>query len=136
MEANDIHWPEGVKKTRMRQLVLSVLMRAEKPLGAMEVSSILEQTGESAWLSTVYRTLEFFAQKGMLVKTSVADSDVALYEMNRDEHHHYAVCLTCRRILPLTECPLEHISLTVNEPGFRVTGHHLEVSGYCKECSK
>ena len=118
-------WPDGIKKTRARLSVLSVLDRADKPLSTVEILQLIEQSGETAWLSTIYRTLVFFEQKGVLIKTFVAGSDLALYEINRHDHRHYAVCVKCRKILPLGDCPLTSSEPVVDEPGFIVTGHHL-----------
>ncbi len=132
MSACNHPWPEGVKRTRQREGVLEVLSHAEKPLSAMEICGRIE--GGSAWLSTVYRILELFEAKGIVNKISVLGSDMAAYELAGSTHKHYAVCLGCRKIVSMGECPVDHLSPNIGEPGFHVTGHNLEVYGYCKNC--
>lgn len=136
MEEHQGNWPQGLKKTRQRQCVLSVLEGAKAPLSAMEICKQSENEDCSLWLSTVYRILELFEREHVVVKTVIGDSDKALYEFNRHEHKHYAVCLNCHKIVEVDCCPLEDEELAPHlaENDFRVLGHRLEMYGYCKDC--
>jgi len=127
-------WPAGIKKTRQRESVLAVLEQAEKPLSAMDICSQIEKNGESAWLSTVYRILELFVKKGVVVRISVLNSEMAVYELNRFQHKHYAVCLSCRRIITMDNCPMEKFIPKIRDSDFHVLGHNLEIYGYCGNC--
>lgn len=127
-------WPAGLKRTRQREGVLAVLEQANKPLSAAEICSKLEENGETAWLSTVYRILELFVEKEMAVKTSVMNSDVAVYELNRYKHKHYAVCIGCHKMIGMHNCPMDEFIPELDEQNFRVLGHNLEVFGFCKDC--
>ncbi|HWR23714.1 MAG TPA: transcriptional repressor, partial [Feifaniaceae bacterium] len=91
-------WPKDVKRTKPRALVMQALEAAQQPLGAMDIFSEIEKTGETVWLSTVYRVLELLVEKGVADKIAVANSDTAVYALNRNPHRHYAVCMGCRRI--------------------------------------
>ena len=132
---NKNDWPSGLKKTKPRENVLFVLKTAEKPLSAMEICSKIEENGGSAWLSTVYRILELFVKNGIAVKIAVMNSGVALYELNRFEHKHYAVCIGCHKIISIANCPLERFIPKIDED-FRVVGHNLEIYGYCRDCER
>ncbi len=134
MKKADNGWPSGLKRTKPRESVLSVLEKAEKPLSAMEICSRIEKNGESAWLSTVYRILELFVQKGMAVKVTLMNNEIALYELNRFQHKHYAVCLGCHKIIPMDNCPMEKFIPKIKDNDFHVLGHNLEIYGYCKNC--
>lgn len=128
-------WPAGLKRTQSRECVLAVLERAQKPLSAMEICAEIEKgCGKSAWLSTVYRTLELFEKKGLVVKLALLGGETALYELNRFEHKHYAVCLACHKIIAMDNCPMECFLPDIQDAGFRVLGHNLEIYGYCNEC--
>lgn len=129
------NWPSGLKRTKPRERVLSVLEQAQKPLSAMEICSGIEKGGESAWLSTVYRILELFVKKGMVVKVAIMNNEMALYELNRFQHKHYAVCMGCQKIISMDNCPMEKFVPKIQDKDFRVIGHNLEVYGYCKNCS-
>ncbi|MDR1650507.1 MAG: transcriptional repressor [Synergistaceae bacterium] len=127
-------WPEGIKRTKQRRSVLDILERSENPLGAADICSMIERGGGTAWLSTVYRILELFVKKGVAVKTSVMNSEMALYELNRFKHKHYAVCMSCRRIIPMDNCPMESFIPVLEDANFRMLGHNLEIFGYCGDC--
>ena len=130
-----IEWPAGMKKTRQRQSVLSVLDDSQNPLSAADICSRIKKEGEAVWLSTVYRVLELFVKRGIVTKVSVLNNDFALYEMNRFEHKHYAVCVSCRKVIQMENCPMERFIPRLEDGDFHVTGHKVEIQGYCKDCA-
>jgi Fur family ferric uptake transcriptional regulator len=129
------NWPSGLKKTRQRERVMEALRAADNPLSALEIALVIERAGETAWLSTVYRALESFVSHGVAVRIAVTGSDVSLYELRHPHHRHYAVCVDCRRIIAMSQCPVEDAMPAPPEEGFTIIGHNLEVLGRCKDCS-
>lgn len=127
-------WPAGVKRTRQREGVLAVLEQGMRPMSAAEICTRMEENGEKAWLSTVYRILELFVEKNIAVKTTVMNSDTAYYELNRHKHKHYAVCIGCHKMIGMHNCPMIEFIPELDEQGFRILGHNLEVFGFCEEC--
>ncbi len=128
-------WPIGIKKTRQRESVLSILQRSEKPLSASDICSKIEKSGETAWLSTVYRVLDIFIKKGVVIKTNAMNNEMAVYELNRHKDKHYAVCINCRKMIAIYNCPMEKFVPKLEEDGFHMIGHNLEVYGFCKDCN-
>lgn len=128
-------FPEGIKRTKPREAVFAVLRGAERPLGAQEIYSLLGESGE-IWLSTVYRVLEHFVEKDVAIKSSPLSDQPAVYELNRYGHRHYAVCVSCRRFIPMENCPLAAFRPMLSDNKFRVIGHNLELFGFCAECQK
>ncbi|OQB14519.1 MAG: Zinc-specific metallo-regulatory protein [Firmicutes bacterium ADurb.Bin193] len=124
-------WQNGFKKTKQREAVFAVLSNADKPLTAMEICTGAEMCGKGLWLSTVYRVLDLFVQKGIAQRNVLAGGDVATYEINKNEHRHYVVCTACRKVFALEKCPLPK---TVHLENFCITGHRLEIYGYCEGC--
>ncbi|MFT3983091.1 MAG: transcriptional repressor [Lachnospiraceae bacterium] len=127
-------WPAGIKKTRQRESVLSVLENSDKPLSAVNICSQIEKSGGAAWMSTVYRVLELFVEKGIAIKINVMNSEMAMYELNRFKHKHYAVCVNCRKIIAMDNCPMEKFIPKLEDENFQVLGHNLEIFGLCKDC--
>ncbi len=135
-------WPEGIKWTKQRKDIFEVLKGAKKPLSAHDIyQEILKDVTVDAStfaISTVYRSLAIFEEKGLIEKSMLMGSDTAVYELVDGHHKHYAVCLSCHKLVPLKHCPFEHVehSHMESEDGeFVVTGHKLELYGYCKECT-
>lgn len=127
-------WPAGIKRTRQRESVLSVLEDSEKPLSAADICSRIEKDGDGAWMSTVYRILGLFEKKGIVIKTTMMNNEMAVYELNRFQHKHYAVCTSCHKIITMENCPMEEFIPKFVGEDFYVTGHNLEVFGLCKDC--
>ncbi|MPW26729.1 transcriptional repressor [Alkalibaculum sp. M08DMB] len=129
-------WSAGIKRTRQRESVLSVLENTDKPLSAADICSRMEKSGDTAWMSTVYRILEIFVKKGIIIKTNVINNEMAVYERNRSKHKHYAVCINCRKIIPMDNCPMEKFIPKIEDKDFHIMGHNLEVFGFCKDCDR
>jgi Fur family ferric uptake transcriptional regulator len=127
-------WPDGMKKTKQREAVLAVLERAEKPLCAADIRARTETDGSLVRLSTVYRILEILIKKGVAVKLSILGGETTVYELNRFRHRHYAVCVSCRKIVSMDNCPMERFVPKLEDGDFRVMGHNLEIYGSCKDC--
>ena len=128
--------PSGIKKTRQRKCVLSVLQRSSSPLSAMEICKQTENEDCPVWLSSVYRILELFVKENVVVKTMISDSEMALYELNKNQHKHYAICLNCHKVIEMDNCPLEEFVPELADSDFHVLGHRLEMYGYCKDCDQ
>lgn len=131
-------YPQGIKWTRQRKNVYAVLQEATEPLTAVQIyhlSEKLAEGGEYA-LSTIYRILAAFEEKGLVSKTAWMGDGTVVYELDRGEHTHYAVCLECHKRIALQSCPFAHIHLDRETDGFTVTGHKLELYGYCRDCRK
>jgi Fur family ferric uptake transcriptional regulator len=129
------NWPAGIKKTRQRESVLSVLEHSEKPLSATDIYSKMKKGGDAVWLSTVYRVLELFVKKGVVIKTNVMNNEMAVYELNRFKHKHYAVCMNCHKMITMDNCPMEKFIPKLEDDDFHVLGHNLEVFGFCRDCN-
>ncbi|MDR3271064.1 MAG: transcriptional repressor [Peptococcaceae bacterium] len=135
MENSQNLWPQGVKKTKQRASVLAILENAEKPLTALDICARREKDGDTAvWPSTVYRVLELFIHKGLVLKTNVRNNDMAVYELNRLQHKHYAVCMNCHKLIALENCPMDTFIPQLPDGEFQVQGHYLEIFGICQDC--
>ena len=133
----ELQYPKGIKWTKQRKAVYEVLWQAKEPLSAVQIYHGIDKAEQSAYaVSTVYRILATFEEKGMVNKTTWMGDGTVVYELNRGEHTHYAVCLECHKRIALHACPFAHVHLEQETEDFTVTGHKLELYGYCKECKK
>lgn len=126
LEINKILSDIGLKCTKQRIRVMEILSEAKSPL---TVEDIYEKTGEMS-LSTVYRTLEKLCEKGVIKKNTIQDSDKFYYALTSGKHRHYAICLGCKTMKYIDICPVH----TTKIDDFTVTGHKLEIYGYCDKC--
>lgn len=125
---------KGMKVTRPRLAVLSVLNKASFPLTA---DAIYEKLGdEKINLSTVYRTLNMFAEAG-LVKKEVNDEKENVFSLESDEDSHVLVCVKCHKKEKLEGCPYHEANEQIEEQtGFSIIDHSTEIYGICPECRK
>ena len=135
----DIAWPDGVKKTKQRVNIYKILSESKTPLSAAEIYNRLNQncSKECFAFSTVYRSLLAFEKVGVVTKSILVSEETAVYELNSGKDRHYAVCLKCHKKIPMKSCPLSNIRpflSTENLDGFEVTGHQIEIYGYCSTC--
>lgn len=126
MKINEILSNAGLKCTRQRISVMKILSSSAAPLTA---ENIFERV-EGISLSTVYRIVERLCEKGIVSKKTIQDSDRFYYEIIGGHHRHYAICLDCGEMKYVNICPMHTPSID----GFTVTGHKLEIYGYCDEC--
>lgn len=132
---NELLAKEGVKRTKHRKAILEILEGSETPLTADEIFLTLKEKHTSIWLSTVYRTLEILTEKDVVLKSTSMGEDKARYELKHDEHRHRFVCVGCHKMIPLLDCPLEDFEKKLKDKmDFDVTGHNLEIYGYCHDC--
>lgn len=130
-----INFPSDMKKTRQREEIFRILAEATEPISAVDIYNSLLKTmeGTNFAISTVYRALTAFEEKGYVTKSTLLGEDMSYYEWNQGQHKHYAVCLKCHKLIPLKSCPFEHAKIDPQEE-FTITGHKLELYGYCKGC--
>ena len=130
------YWPKRMKKTPDRLRVARLLEDSEIPLCAAEIAERLNQQETPVNRSTVYRILDVFAANGLAEKTRISADGPAYYAALAGRHRHYAVCLRCGQMLPLSHCPFDCRSLNLTDSGFQMTGHRLEIYGYCRACAR
>ena len=131
-----IEYPQGLKWTKQRKSVYKVLLEASEPLNAIQIYNLAARDtgGEECAVSTIYRILAAFEEKGFVEKSVWMGDSTVVYTLNHGVHTHYAVCLECHKRIPLQNCPFAHMHLNPAAEDFTITGHKLELYGYCREC--
>jgi len=131
----DILSENKIKSTKQRRVILSVISELKYPDTAEHIYLLAKKEDDSISLSTVYRALEIFTEKGIVNKNEFSLSDKKMYEINTKVHKHYLTCNSCKKILTVEGCPLEEYEKKLSlQTGFEITEHHLNLSGYCPKC--
>jgi len=134
-----------IRYTKKRALIYDLLSQSERPLDARTLLVMMEarfgadgsrSEGARVWLSTVYRTLDLFTEKGLTEKLILSSDDQALYVLAPTHHEHYAICTRCQRIFDIQTCPEDVWEEELAAQGFVMTGHRVEVLGICLDCYK
>jgi len=125
----------GIKNTRQRNMIFDILKQDELPTTAEQIYLKLKEADTTISLSTVYRILDVFVSKGLAVKSNISEDNKAMFELNRMEHKHHLICVCCKKMMVVDNCPLEVYEKSLAEKThFEITGHKLEIFGLCPGC--
>jgi Fur family ferric uptake transcriptional regulator len=124
-----------LKVTKGRKAILDILIMSHQPMAAEQIYLALIEEQLAINLSTVYRTLESLVSKDLVTKISIMNDDRMLFEYNQLGHRHYLICVNCKKIITVQNCPLGSYEETLErETHFNIIGHKLYLYGYCQEC--
>ncbi|MDE3213326.1 MAG: transcriptional repressor [Bacteroidota bacterium] len=121
--------------TEGRMKILEVFLSNLNALSHSDIESI---TGDSFDRVTIYRTLQVFAEKGIIHQIPTTDNSIkyALCKENcapghhHDNHVHF-ICERCHKTFCLEEV---HIPDVLLPEGFRPRRAEMILSGICKQC--
>ena len=128
---------QGKRKSKKRQLVYETLAKKELPVTAEEIFMEIALKDDKISLSTVYRALEAFMADGIVQKTMIGESGNGLFEVRANEHKHYLMCVECKKMLAIKDCPLQDYENQLEKTTkFKIKSHQLQVYGVCEKCQK
>jgi Fur family ferric uptake transcriptional regulator len=120
----------GFRMTPQRVAILEAL-HAGGHLSPGKVYERVRQTGMTE--TTVYRTLEFLAENGIVYPAQNAGGHLT-YELAGSTHHHL-VCRSCGAQMHLEADALTTlIQQLEQQTGYRLLADHLTFSGLCPDC--
>jgi Fur family ferric uptake transcriptional regulator len=126
----------GERITTARRAVLQVLLdHPDEHLTMDEVAALVHASAPEVHLSTVYRTVEFLEQAGVLVNVHLQGSP-ASYHFTGDAHHH-ARCDECGTTIALPATSFDAlVRRLARDHGFEAHPHHLVIPGRCAACAR
>lgn len=123
----------GYRLTPQRLAILHVLRYEGKHLSPAEVYKKARKELPRLTEPTVYRTLEFLADNG-LVRPSYSATGHLTYEIAGIEHHHI-VCRNCGDEVEVEHTLLESLyRLLETTSGYRSIDSHVTFFGVCPAC--
>jgi Fur family ferric uptake transcriptional regulator len=124
----------GHRLTNQRKLILSEL--GNTPQSIHDVMEKMQKKGLPIDKVTIYRTLNWFAELGIVGKTKFQDGVTKYERITSDTHHHHLVCNACGSIedIPLNEQAL--MNEVKYHSQFKVLKHSLEFFGICQLCQQ
>jgi Fur family ferric uptake transcriptional regulator len=127
----------GLRNTKQRKAILDIIRISELPVTAEDVYLELKKQHIPVNLSTVYRTMETMSECMLIKKLRFLGEEKTFFEYFKAMHRHYLVCLRCKKILPISGCPLKSYEKTLEEKtDYSISGHRLDIYGYCPQCKE
>ncbi|MDF2485265.1 MAG: hypothetical protein K0R46_1433 [Herbinix sp.] len=128
---------ESQRNTRQKQLILSILRDADRPMSINEVYSQVVLTLPKIAKSTIYRNIDSLLNQNLIDKYHLNDNEIFyIIKADSKEHKHFVICDDCKRIFDLPGCPIHALENAMEEEGFIIKEHQIQITGICKTCAK
>lgn len=137
----------GVRFTPLRQQVYELVLQANKPIGAYDLITQLQQirlanstenddkTPINVAPPTVYRSLEFLLSEGLIHQLTSINAYVPCCHPRAEHTAAFLICERCLRVQECSSLPIQEImSFAEQDAGFKVARSVIELSGICKTC--
>jgi Fur family zinc uptake transcriptional regulator len=133
----------GANLTELRRHVLGMILDAASPTGAYELLDRLRQTRRGAAPPTVYRTLDFLLEQGLIHRLERLSAFVGCVagctaDPDADNHTHAAqflICRTCGRVVEMQDPDVAAVLARVaKDAGFSIGSATIEAEGLCSTC--
>ncbi len=122
-----------MKHTKQKDLIYNAVVGSHNHPSADDVYNLLKPENPGLSLATVYRNLNTFADKGMLLRIPMP-SGGARFDGTLDTHYH----MVCERCGQLYDISLDHLNTltqdVLGQSGFEVHSYNLLIYGVCKNC--
>lgn len=132
-EFKEYLYKRKISYTSQRLAVFKALYGSEP----QEISNLIERLNPLLDRSSVYRAIRIFEKIGLInrvysgwkYKVELSDAFQA--------HHHHMTCIKCKKIFMIRdESSIEKtIDNIAQKEGFTLSGHTLELQGYCRSCN-
>jgi Fur family ferric uptake transcriptional regulator len=124
---------QGYRLTPQRLTILQILIDSGGHLTPQMVFEQAREITPGITEPTVYRTLSFLSEVGILMPTHTAGGTTA-YEIASDLHHHL-VCRECGESLEIENDALDALYDTVKkQTGYALDDRHMTLFGLCPDC--
>ena len=123
----------GFRMTSQRMAILHALRQAGTHLSPREVYKQAKQALPTLTEPTVYRTLEFLAENGLVRQAHTGNGHLR-YEIAGNDHHHI-VCRICGAEIEVDHTLLEQLYRTLESTsGYVRIDNHMTFFGLCPDC--
>ena len=128
---------ESQRNTKQKQLILSMLKESERPMSINEIYAQVVFKLPKIAKSTIYRNIDSLLSQNLIDKYHFNDNEI-FYRIKADssEHKHFVICDDCKKVFDLPSCPIHAMENAMEEEGFIIKEHQIQISGICKACAK
>lgn len=138
-QAQAVCQQRGVRLTTLRLQVFELILKSARPLGAYDLLSQMTVAGRAPAPPTVYRSLEFLLEQGLIHRLASINAFVACCHP-RDRHDHqtaFLICEQCRQVSEADSQPVREALHQLAETAHFALKHTvIELSGLCHDCQQ
>ena len=137
-EAESLCSSTGARLTPLRKEVLELILNATGPMGAYDLlAKIKSESDRPAAPPTVYRTLDFLLEKGLIHRLTSINAYIPCRHPRGGHQAAFLICTECKSV---KEASAQGLLQQLDElsASDHFTAHHsiIEISGICQQCNK
>jgi Fur family zinc uptake transcriptional regulator len=129
-KAADACAERGAQLTKLRRLVLKLILEAEGPTTAYELLDRLRATHQGAAPPTAYRALDFLMEQRLIHKIERLSAFIACVDTDHPHAVQFLICRKCGTVAEMDD------RATAQREGFRLVNAVVEIEGTCATCSE
>ncbi len=135
-QAADICRRHGVRFTELRREILSLILAADRPIGAYDLLDRLKETRGRAAPPTIYRAIEFLKAQGFIHRIELLNAFVACLDADQQAHPiQFLICTTCGSVEELRDRQImTAIEQAAATRRFSRSSETIEIQGICYKC--
>ena len=127
----------GVKLTPLRRRVFEKVCAGHTAIKAYELIAQLSTEDHQVKPPTVYRTLDFLLEYGLIHRVDSLNAFVGCSHPLEPHGARLLICTQCGAISELDQPALEHaLRDAIQSTGFKPDRTHLEIHGLCAVCQE
>lgn len=126
---------QGYRLTPQRLAILKILRDSGEHHSPLEIYHQAKQTLPGITEATVYRTLDFLTEHGLVLAAHVGSGQL-VYEIAENDHHHL-ICRACGETHEIDHDLLRSLYQEFEaRTGYRIDSLHQTFFGLCPDCLK
>ena len=137
VEAEVLCATKGARLTPLRKEVLELILNASAPMGAYDLlAKIKGHADRPAAPPTVYRTLDFLLEKGLIHRLSSINAYIPCCHPREGHQAAFLICTECHSVKEASsQALLQQLSQLADSDQFSAQHSIIEISGKCQQCS-
>jgi Fur family zinc uptake transcriptional regulator len=126
----------GVRLTGQRRLVLEIVCRAERPIGAYEILDALREQVKRPAPTMVYRALDFLLEQGLIHRLETLHAFIGCTHPEHPHASQFLICTDCGGVRELEDESIQgSLRRAAAQSGFAAQRRVVEVIGTCARCT-
>jgi Fur family zinc uptake transcriptional regulator len=127
----------GLRLTELRRRVLELVWASHQPVGAYALLETLVSEGRKAAPPTVYRSLDFLLQHGLIHRITSLNAYVGCSHPGDQHEAQFFICDGCGQAVEMGDPSIKSaIARDAKRLGFNIASQTIEVTGTCARCQE
>ena len=126
---------KGLHFTPLRRSIFTLIWQNHLPLKAYDILTLFQKEDPSAKPITIYRTLDFLLENGMIHKLESQNTYLGCNHPEEIHNCYFTICKKCKKVSE--ECQsnlLSNVYSNLIQQNFHVDHVTLEIQGICQNC--